>query len=697
MLRSTFLLLVLLAACRSAAPTSGDGGSAATPERAEDAALLAIAEVEAHGEDREGALLASLSGGTRAERRAAALALARIEPPRGAAGADRALVAATADEAPEVRAAAAFALGQRALAVTPAPGTPEVAAALAAAVRDADPGVRAAAVTAASLRAPEGLRDAILYAVGDEDAGVRAAALVATHRLDPAAPGAAEVDARLVLQAQRAAALRFDDVEAPTEGPHHDSPDEVHLTLFALGRRVSERGRDSFRTWSRAGAPVEARIFALRGLTAIGPDEADRALLRRALDDADWRVAVEAARGLSKVRAAEDLPALEAALSHRSPHVRRTVAAGLASFEEQREEALAALERAGVDTSPSVRAAVIAARGALSGDDFAPDLEMLAFDADPVVRVGVAEAAAALPSARAIPLLTQLSRDRFPSVSGAAVLGLGEHLTDEGRTRVHMFLSNEDNGLRLAALVALANDPQPQDLRHLEYAWRTSEGEIASEIRAEVLDRAAAIEGERARELLERGVMSTEPYIAQRARALILERDPAATFPPLPRIEGPRPTPVVAGGPAPLVELRTNRGVLLFELLPDEAPRHVRNFVGLVESGHYDGLDWHRVVPDFVAQGGDHRGDGNGSRRFDGRPLRREFTARPFRRGTLGMPRNADPDSGGSQVFVCHRATPHLDGRYTAFGELVQGGEVLDALEVGDRILTARVRGAGGR
>jgi cyclophilin family peptidyl-prolyl cis-trans isomerase len=125
---------------------------------------------------------------------------------------------------------------------------------------------------------------------------------------------------------------------------------------------------------------------------------------------------------------------------------------------------------------------------------------------------------------------------------------------------------------------------------------------------------------------------------------------------------------------------------MVFELFPNETPAHVFNFLALVEKHHYDGLTFHRVVPDFVIQGGDLRGDGNGGVTWRGEPLRAEFTPRAYVRGSLGMPRNEDPDSGGSQFFVTHRETPHLDGRYTLFGELRTGFEVLDAVEVGDRI-----------
>ena len=129
---------------------------------------------------------------------------------------------------------------------------------------------------------------------------------------------------------------------------------------------------------------------------------------------------------------------------------------------------------------------------------------------------------------------------------------------------------------------------------------------------------------------------------------------------------------------------------MVFELFPAEAPLHVHSFLELARRGVYDDLTFHRVVPDFVVQGGDPRGDGNGGTSWRGGNLREEIGPRKYVRGSLGMPRNENPDSGGGQIFVTHRQTPHLDGRYTIFGELVAGGRTLDQLEVGDRILSVR-------
>ncbi len=116
------------------------------------------------------------------------------------------------------------------------------------------------------------------------------------------------------------------------------------------------------------------------------------------------------------------------------------------------------------------------------------------------------------------------------------------------------------------------------------------------------------------------------------------------------------------------------------------APLTSAALAALARGGFYDGLSWHRVVPDFVAQGGDPRGDGEGG---PGWALPDEHGPGRFLRGTLGIA-TAGPETGGSQIFLCHSAQPHLDGRYTIAGELEAGGEVLDALQVGDAILRAR-------
>jgi peptidyl-prolyl cis-trans isomerase B (cyclophilin B) len=123
--------------------------------------------------------------------------------------------------------------------------------------------------------------------------------------------------------------------------------------------------------------------------------------------------------------------------------------------------------------------------------------------------------------------------------------------------------------------------------------------------------------------------------------------------------------------------VETSAGRMTFAFFPDKAPRHVENFVKLAESGFYDGTRFHRVISGFMIQGGCPQGNGRGG---PGYTIAAEFNDVHHGKGILSMARAADPDSAGSQFFVCHGDAGFLDGNYTAFGRLTAGEEVLDAL-----------------
>ncbi|HVF51278.1 MAG TPA: peptidylprolyl isomerase [Pyrinomonadaceae bacterium] len=131
----------------------------------------------------------------------------------------------------------------------------------------------------------------------------------------------------------------------------------------------------------------------------------------------------------------------------------------------------------------------------------------------------------------------------------------------------------------------------------------------------------------------------------------------------------------------------TDKGEFVLELLPEDAPLTVDNFVQLANRRYFDGITFHRVVPNFVVQGGDPRGDGNGG---PGHQIRCEINMQPYTRGALGMALSGK-DTGGSQWFVTHSPQPHLDGGYTVFGRVVEGLEVVDRITRGDRIRTIRI------
>lgn len=134
--------------------------------------------------------------------------------------------------------------------------------------------------------------------------------------------------------------------------------------------------------------------------------------------------------------------------------------------------------------------------------------------------------------------------------------------------------------------------------------------------------------------------------------------------------------------------IRTERGDIQLELFGADAPITVWNFMNLARAGYYRGTGFHRVVPNFVAQDGDPRGDGNGG---PGYAIRDEMNPRRYERGAVGMALSG-PDTGGSQYFLTHSPQPHLDGHYTVFGRVMAGLAVLDSLVQGDRILSITAR-----
>jgi len=135
------------------------------------------------------------------------------------------------------------------------------------------------------------------------------------------------------------------------------------------------------------------------------------------------------------------------------------------------------------------------------------------------------------------------------------------------------------------------------------------------------------------------------------------------------------------------VRLQTNLGNIVFQLYVEEAPGSVANFVTLVNKGFYNGLSFHRVVPNFVAQGGDPRGDGWGGTDYT---IRSEFADLHYEEGTVGLA-SAGKDTESCQWFITHNYVPHLDGRYTIFAKVVSGLDLVHKLKIGDKIIKAEL------
>ena len=127
-------------------------------------------------------------------------------------------------------------------------------------------------------------------------------------------------------------------------------------------------------------------------------------------------------------------------------------------------------------------------------------------------------------------------------------------------------------------------------------------------------------------------------------------------------------------------EIHTSKGVMKLNFYEEDAPGTVENFIKLSKSGFYDGLTFHRVIPGFMAQGGDPEGTGMGNAGFK---LKAEFNDKKHVRGTLAMARSSDPDSASCQFYICYGPQPHLDGQYTVFGQVTSGMELIDGVKNG--------------
>jgi peptidylprolyl isomerase len=164
------------------------------------------------------------------------------------------------------------------------------------------------------------------------------------------------------------------------------------------------------------------------------------------------------------------------------------------------------------------------------------------------------------------------------------------------------------------------------------------------------------------------------------AFALIAAKPAPFVAPPMPSMVAP---PQVAADPANRLTLQlSNGGIVVIQLRPDLAPNHVARIQTLVREGFYNGLTFHRVIPGFMAQGGDPKGNGEGGSPLP--DLKAEFTNMPFLRGTVAAARANSPDSANSQFFIMFMPNRGLEGNYTVFGRVISGMDAVDKIAPGE-------------
>lgn len=600
-----------------------------------------------------------------------------------------------------------------------------------------DPHERAAAaITAGRLGAPAH-RSALRRLVADPDSAVAASSLFALGLMkdSASAPAAALALRRSATVATEAAWLLGEVGESGRPSllaAAHDS------TLPASTRSAAivalSRGRpaivgpllpllahgDSGIVWSaayvlargRSPAAVRSLIATTRSPWAGVRDHAARGLGRALAGDSLGALAIEALTRLA---------------GDSSARVRITAIRSLASYERLASATLLAARR---DADAGVR--LVAASAAHLALDSLTDRWTNAWRAETslVIRRALADAAirrgvraplwdewrtsanwqhraasieldASGPATAAIMTTAAPLRDPDGRVRAAAagVLGrLADSVTTrfQARAQLSSLLQDSDVGVRTAALEALARGATTDDLARAlsTHVRSTAGGDLDARLAFwtladSVLSRTGATVPDSVEAALRRLPRPSDPL--ERSRAARIARfapwrDSSSAARPLDWYrararEMRRRQPLIA-------RVETDRGSMELELHGADAPITVYNFVSLARRGYFDGVRFHRVVPNFVVQGGDPRGDGTGG---PGYAIRDEINRRRYGRGALGMALSG-PHTGGSQFFVTHSPQPHLDAGYTVFGQLRAGGEVLDRIVQGDRIVRITVR-----
>lgn len=446
-------------------------------------------------------------------------------------------------------------------------------------------------------------------------------------------------------------------------------------------------------------APARIRAEIARGLarSAAGDSLGSQAFatLGRLAHDADPHVRINALRSLGTYR--EQANALiVAGTRDKDANVRVAAAQSLSASFSTSEGGFATLWAA--DTSIVYRSSLLAS--AARAGMRPPQLREWATSPDWHLRAAVANAAGdTLDRAFAISRVRAFLSDPDPRVRENAYGALAPPTSMPLEDSIHELLiaglRDRDFYVRATVLAALADRPTAADLSAVLASYRLAADDSANDARLAAVQYLAAVWKRDSASLTAdlRSQLAALPVPADP-----LERNAGASVPLLARWVGvvPAARPLVwydslvrqmvlpvVGGKRLTATIVTIRGPIQLELFGADAPITVWNFLALAQSGYYRNTRFHRVVPNFVAQDGDPRDDGNGG---PGYAIRDEMNRHRYERGAVGMALSG-PDTGGSQYFVAHSPQPHLDGHYTVFGRVLHGYAALDRIVQGDLIL----------
>jgi cyclophilin family peptidyl-prolyl cis-trans isomerase/HEAT repeat protein len=621
------------------------------------------------------------------------------------------LIRLLADGEARVRRRAALAVGRVGLrdAVDP----------LAQLLTDAEPEVRQMAAFALGLIGHDSARGALIAALKDPDPQVQGRAAEALGNIGNRADAAAVAAmAQAHVKAGALNGLQPDDLGYPLA----PAVEAARLGLYALVRlnafdqiaaTVLDGGKPVSTWWPVAYAlqrpgdpratpallallPTPGRYtaaFAARGLGVLKARDA-AGPLRQIVEQrrGDPAVVVEAIRALAAIGDHAAAATLEKIVVDTMADAQLRLEAMTAFV------ALAAGDRLDLlldlisEPTPAIRGAAMRAVARIDPEAFLSALSGLDPDRDWTVRTAQAEALGTVPPEFGLQRLTLMLQDRDQRVLPAVMRALVASKAPGADKLLIERLTADDFVVRATAAQGLGELKAVAALQPLIQAYRGSEGDRTYVARAAALAAVARIDPGVGRTVLEDALKDREWAIRVRAAMLLREMGDAEADPARPAASG-RPVAqeewqmLLNPRFSPHAYIETDRGTIEIELAILDAPLTVTNFIALARKGFYDGVAVHRLVPDFVMQHGDPRGDGEGG---PGYSIRDEINQRPYLRGTVGMALDWK-DTGGSQYFITHSPQPHLDGRYTVFGHVVAGMEVVDRIQQWDVVRRIRI------
>lgn len=669
------VLVIAAGACASAPPVPSAPAQAPAPVVSLDRKagwIMRLEQTRVLADPALGADLRALAADPDpGVRRRAVLAIGRVGMSEGIAT----LVGTLADTEEQVRAMSAFALGI----IGDLQGAPALEKLLA----DSSPLVRGRAAEALGLIGVQAASSAPAVAAAAAGCG----AVIAQVPPDDEGLQTGEVEFCRLSIVALARLRQYDSLSRVVLDAQGAPVSRWWPVAFALQRSGDARAADALAALATTSGVYTAG-FAIRGLSGLKDARSiplATATVSRA--DADIRLKAEAMRALGRLAVRDAVPALIDVVA--SPDSPRNLVL----------EALSALAAIGdprgfdvaldlfASSAPSVRAAAMSAAARMDAEGFLLALSSLERDRDWSVRANLVNVLAGLPAEQSRPALEELVKDADVRVHGPALRAWVRIGAKDADSRLLQALTVPDFATRAAA-AALVGERRPDGgAAALVAAYERGDSDATYTARVAALQALARFPIGESRATLERALADREWPVRLIAARLLREAGVSGMSPVRPApvrqdaafFESDR---VLRPAYTPHAYLQTRLGNVHLELNMVEAPLTTLAFIELARAGYFDGLKIHRLIPNFVVQAGDPRGDGQGG---PGYTIRDELSPLPYVRGTLGMAL-AGRDTGGGQFFITLSPQPHLEGQYTVFGRVVEGWEILDRLSLWDAI-----------